>query len=109
DGLLRPDPAAVAIPGEFGTHDDGPRSTGRPLHRRLRGHPQRAWITRRGHAFRSNLVFERRRHRSGLAFDDAVRKETPEPQVGVGLMWPVQDRLLDRHTIRRFVGELTAE
>src|SRR5205814_8685471 len=54
DGLLGPDPATVAIPGEFRTYDEGPRSGDSPFHRRLRGHPQRTWITNGRHVLCAN-------------------------------------------------------
>src|SRR6266851_7833384 len=108
DGLPESRPAAIAVPGNFRPKRHAPRAAHDPVNRHLCGHPKCARAPNSNYFFRSSLIFESYRHWTSLPFRNAIRKETPEFQCGIGLVRAIEDCLLDVHVLRGGVDELPA-
>src|SRR5258708_38178550 len=108
DGLRESGPAAIAVPGEFGTKRHAPRAAHGPVNRQLRRHPQGARAPSYINSLCSNLIFKCSRKMIHLPLGDAIRKETPEFERSVGLVRPVENCLFDGEMLRCTIGDLPA-
>src|SRR5215475_6546465 len=108
DGLWKPGPATVAVPCNLRPDRYAPVLIDCPMHRQLRGHPIGARASGSSDFFRPELILERNHPGIALPLRDAVRKEAPEFERGVGLMRTGENGFLQSPMGRRFVGQLAA-
>src|SRR6266852_4864150 len=95
DQLFGSRPAAVAVPAKLRANRQTPWPVQGPVQWQLCSSPQGARAAREGNIFCSDLIFQCRRDSISPPFGNAVRKEAPKFERGVGLVGTVKERLLE--------------